>query len=153
MLKILFTSFILLILISCKTSTNSLELSKGEKIFLSRLSEKKSGLKYGKHLIFILNESSCQPCEDKVKAFVASNEWNGLDKLFIVTEDRNPLNEEFDNYTVFKYKDLASYGLVRPNGTILIIKNNECVYLESIDINHLDEIKSNMLSILNQNKK
>ncbi|MCO5259539.1 MAG: hypothetical protein M9916_05295 [Crocinitomicaceae bacterium] len=151
MIKTIFIPFLLIVVFSCKSSINSLELSKGEKFFITQVLEKKRELKFGKHLIFILNQSSCQPCEDKITAFVTSNEWNNLNKLFVVTEDRNPLNEEIDNHVVFKYKDLASYGLIRSNGTILILNNNDCVFLESIDVNHLDEIKSKIHSVLSQN--
>lgn len=99
-------------------------------------------------MVFILNISSCQPCEDKVNALITSDKWNNLNKTFIITNERAPIIKEKEGFISFERKDLLSYGLLRANGTVLLMKNGKCILIESIDINHIENLEKKITDLL-----
>lgn len=141
--------FLLFIIVACTSDT--IKLSKGERIFIDQLLEKENEMKTGKQLIFILNQSACQPCEDKIRDLYRSHKWNKIEKTFIVPENREPITEEKKKYVQFKYKDLGMYGLIRANGTVIVLDDGNCLLLESIDLNYMGELEQQILNCLTNN--
>ncbi len=140
-----FSSIIVLLLFSC--SNRSIPLSKGEGIFVDQLLNKVEKLQTDNHVVFILNQSFCAPCEEEVRKFY-SGKYGKYRKLFVVPETRKPIQAEEKNYVSFLYQDMARYGVVRTNGTVLLFKGGNCVLLESIDVQNIEELKVKIDSLI-----
>lgn len=134
-MRLFIFSSIIFILSACSNST--IKLSKGEAIFVDGIFEKAPAIQTENHIVFILNQSFCAPCEKEVKRFY-SQKIEGYKKLFVVPSNRKPIADESKNYINFDYTDLARYGVIRTNGAVLVFKNGKCVLLESIDIQNID---------------
>ncbi len=146
-----FVTSLLILFMTVSCSSDSIKLSKGERIFIDQLLEKENEIKTGKQLIFILNQSECQPCEEKIRDFYRSDKWTQIEKTFIVPENREPITEEKKKYVQFKYKDLGMYGLIRANGTVILLDDGNCLLLESIDLNYMGELEQQILNCLTNN--
>lgn len=138
-------SSVALILFSC--SYTGIELSKGETFFVKDLFSRKGRLQKGTTIVFILNQSGCSPCEEQVEVFY-SGKFKGADKLFVISENRAPTRDEAANFITFPEADLAQYGLIRANGTVLVFKNGKCVLLKSIDLLDLKQLTEEVKEVI-----
>lgn len=143
-MRLFFISSIVFILSACSNST--IKLSKGEEIFVDGIFEKTETIQTENHIVFVLNQSFCAPCEEEVKRFY-SQKFGGYKKLFVVPSNRKPIADESKNYISFDYSDLARYGVVRANGAVMVFKNGKCVLLESIDVQHIDILNNHIESM------
>lgn len=127
-------------------TNRGIDLSRGESIFISKLRSKKPGLGTGTQLIFITNKSACGPCEEQVQLFYAEH-FGGCPKTFVVSPDQQYGNQWKDTLQ-FSYRELASYGLMRVSGAVLILQDGDCLLLESIDITHPEKLKARISEVL-----
>ena len=136
-------------LVSCKS--NNISLSKGESMFLESLLSDERELMRGYQLIFILNQSYCQPCEEEVVKLYSSEKLEELKKTYIVPDNRKPIEIEADRFIYFSYQDLSKYGLIRANGTVILIDDGSCVLLESIDVNRISDLEQKIVEAVKPN--
>lgn len=144
-MRIFFILSVVFILSACSNST--IKLSKGEAIFIAGIFEKTETIQTENHIVFILNQSFCAPCEEEVKRFY-SQKFEGYKKLFVIPFNRKPIADESKNHIRFDYTDLARYGVIRTNGAVLVFKNGKCVLLESIDIQNIDLLNRQIKQVL-----
>lgn len=146
-MKIFFTSFIFLLL-SC-VNNNSKEFDLANTFIQKHLSEKLKH-KNKQKIVFILNPSECNPCENEINKFLY--EFKGKKTINIIPYGKKTTYKTYGDLLNFKGVLLAQYGLLNANGSVLIIENNKCVFYKSIDIQNIRKLSIEIENILDKYK-
>ncbi len=104
------------------------------KIHLSTKLKKNSN----KFLVFILNPSECNPCEQEINSFLIH--FRNKKTINIIPTGKNTTYKINGTFINIKRISLAKYGLLNANGSVLIIKQNKCVFYKSIDVQNIDQL-------------
>jgi len=134
--------FLFLVFTSCLN--NGLEIPKAETVFLEEIKEKLSG---NINVIFVLNDSGCQPCKDKLEILINKDYLNAKVLIFkpnfLKLSVKNKRVESFD----FDEEKLSRFNVLKVNGSVFVIKEKNVMFYKSIIPKDIDNLHKEIVKL------
>lgn len=136
---------VLLLIAACQHEQAN-QYSKADNYFIEALLSKKKLEE--KTIVYVLNQSSCVPCEEKVWEFLNIN-FTSAKKLFVLDSNRKPTKYEKGNYVVINKRVIGKSGMSRAHGVVLVFSEQDCLLIESIDVKNINGVAKKIRKVLN----
>jgi hypothetical protein len=124
---------------ACGGSSDSIPLPKNIQLFEQDL-EQHNRIPDGTALLFVLNPSACNPCEQEI-ARLLNGDYGDVKKRCVVPKEV-PLSFSLPvayKRITYPHRQLSEYGVTNANGTILLFRNRKCILCEPIDVQRIGE--------------
>ncbi len=100
----------------------------------------KPEFKSGTSIVYILNPSECRPCEEEIIQLVETSQKGFNSVALLPTGVKQPTEIKTKKTIHMDYIELARYGMLNANGSVLVFRDNECVFAEPIDVQNVDKL-------------